>query len=395
MSATAVILEPRRAAPAPSPVDLSAADQLALSALQAALVDGRRTGDTRPALVIVGTAMSALGVHVPAIAPGADAVSSHRERYLRRIAGAGRSKSTITAYRIAIDGYLEWAAREDRVGQLLDDSTIVDHLDDYRTTRSPAPATYHRRFILLRRFLRWVAQHEGVSDPFAELDAPPRPRQESDWLTIDEFGRVLEAAQHPLRARVGLAERDRLVLLALLTTGLRRAELLGLDWRDVDLDPRAPSILVHAKGNRPRRHPLAASLARELGELRRSRRPAGDDPVFCGLGGGRLQATVLATIIRRATERAGIEKRVTAHTLRHTAATWLRQDTGDARLVAEYLGHADLSTVSRYAHVAARELQTAADSLAAHAGLSATEEVRQDQLSLVSSRSEPGSAIPT
>jgi integrase len=54
----------------------------------------------------------------------------------------------------------------------------------------------------------------------------------------------------------------------------------------------------------------------------------------------------LAGIIRRAADRAGIEKHVTAHTLR-TAATWLRQQTGDARLVAAYLGHADLSTVSR------------------------------------------------
>jgi site-specific recombinase XerD len=56
---------------------------------------------------------------------------------------------------------------------------------------------------------------------------------------------------------------------------------------------------------------------------------------------------------------------VTAHTLRHTAATWLRQQTGDARLVAAYLGHADLSTVSRYAHVAEDELHDAAAALAA------------------------------
>jgi integrase/recombinase XerD len=57
-----------------------------------------------------------------------------------------------------------------------------------------------------------------------------------------------------------------------------------------------------------------------------------------------------------ATERAGIHKHVSPHTLRHTAATWLRQQTGDARLVAAYLGHADLSTVSRYAHVPDRDL---------------------------------------
>jgi len=75
----------------------------------------------------------------------------------------------------------------------------------------------------------------------------------------------------------------------------------------------------------------------------------------------------LANIIRRTAQRAGLTKHVTAHTLRHTATTWLRQQTGDARLVAEYLGHADLSTVSRYAHVASEELHTAAAVISEHA----------------------------
>jgi hypothetical protein len=97
--------------------------------------------------------------------------------------------------------------------------------------------------------------------------------------------------------------------------------------------------------------------------LRDARQPRPTDPVFCGLNGGRLQETILADIIRRAATRAGIEKHVTAHTLRHTAATWLRQECGDTRLVAEYLGHADLSTVARYAHVDRNELFEAAGRL--------------------------------
>ena len=108
---------------------------------------------------------------------------------------------------------------------------------------------------------------------------------------------------------------------------------------------------------------MPSGLARELRVLRDTREPAHDDPVFCGLAGGRLQETILADIIRRASKRAGIEKHVTAHTLRHTAATWLRQELGDTRLVAEYLGHADLSTVSRYAHVDREELFAAAGRL--------------------------------
>jgi len=162
----------------------------------------------------------------------------------------------------------------------------------------------------------------------------------------------------------------RLVLLTLGITGLRRSELVALDWRDLSLEGPKPSLLVRrGKGGKPRRQPLPRQLVTELRRLRGERRPAPDDPVFCGLAGRRLQEAILARIIARAVERAQLDKHVTAHTLRHTAATWLRQATGDARLVAEYLGHADLSTVSRYAHVASAELHAAAEALASQAGL--------------------------
>lgn len=212
--------------------------------------------------------------------------------------------------------------------------------------------------------MRWLSSREGVPDPFLDLEAPRKPRHESEWLTPTEFQRMFAAVGRPLRRHTGIVERDRMVLLALVTTGLRRSELISLDWRDLSLDSPQPSLLVrHGKGDKPRRQPLAPQLADELRQLQQQLRPAGADPVFCGLAGGRLQPKVLAAIIKRAAERAGLDKRVTAHTLRHTAATWLRQETGDTRLVAEYLGHADLSTVSRYAHVAEREIYEATAAL--------------------------------
>jgi integrase/recombinase XerC len=247
---------------------------------------------------------------------------------------------------------------------VLEEATIVDYLRSYQQRARPAPATYYRRFLLLRRFLRWLSRRDGLPDPFLDLEPPPKPRQERDWLTREEFRRVLDAAGHPERNLPGLAERDRLALLALVTTGLRRSELCALEWRDVELEGRKRSLLVRCgKGGKARRQPLPAGLARELRKLRDARHPEPTDPVFCGLAGGRLQETILADIIRRAAKRAGIEKHVTAHMLRHTAATWLRQERGDARLVAEYLGHSDLSTVSRYAHVDRDELFDAAGRL--------------------------------
>ncbi len=341
------------------------ADQAASAALEAALVDARASDDDRPPLVVIASCLGQLNGSAASTPPDScdgTALRQARDEWLRRLETSQKSESAQVAYRVAIDDLLDWS--EPRRRSVLDEGTIVDYLTAYRQRAHPAPATYYRRFLVLRRFLRWVCRRVGALDPFRDLDPPPKPRQERDWLTREEFRRLLDAAGKPERNLPGLAERDQLVLVALVTTGLRRSELCALEWRDLELDGRRRTLLVrHGKGDKSRSQPIPARLARDLLTLRDARQPGPTDPVFCGLNGARLQETILADIIRRATTRAGIEKHVTAHTLRHTAATWLRQERGDTRLVAEYLGHADLSTVARYAHVDREELHDAAGRL--------------------------------
>jgi integrase/recombinase XerC len=349
--------EPARAStPSSAPTD-----RAALAALETALTEARASADDRPPLVVLAACLASFGAPTARPAPTNASLRQARDDWLRRLTSTCRSESAHRAYRNEIDDLLTWS---EHGRNLFEEGTIVDYLAGYQERAQPAPATYYRRFVLLRHFLRWVSRRDGVPDPFLDLEPPPKPRQERDWLEHDEFRRLLDAAGHPERNLPGLAERDQLVLVALVTTGLRRSELCGLDWRDLDLDAPAPTLLVRrGKGDKPRMQPLPAGLAGELRALRTARAPSPEAPVFCGLAGGRLQQTILAEIIRRATKRAGLEKHVTAHTLRHTAATWLRQELGDTRLVAEYLGHADLSTVSRYAHVAREELFAAAGRL--------------------------------
>jgi integrase/recombinase XerC len=338
------------------------ADHAVLGALEDALAAARAAGDERPAPVVLSAYLGEPGAaHTPAPTLGAW-LRQARDEWLRRLEAQRRSDSTLVGYRVAIDDLLDWSEANDR--DVLEEAAIVDYLHSYRERASPAQSTYYRRFVLLRRFLHWVSGRHGFPDPFHDLDAPPKPRQESDWLTPEEFRRLLDAAGQPERNLPGLAARDQLVLLTLVTTGLRRSELCALDWRDLELDGRKPSLLVRSgKGGKSRRQPVAASLARQLQRLANAHNPEPTDPVFWGLQGGRLQEAILADIIGRAAKRAGIAKHVTAHTLRHTAATWLRQELGDTRLVAEYLGHADLSTVARYAHVDRDELFDAAGRL--------------------------------
>jgi site-specific recombinase XerD len=340
---------------------LSAADHVALDSLHAVLLEARRSGDRRASFALIADCLEELGVALPERKTPQVPLAQAREEWLSRLRSANRSTSTLAGYRVAIDDLISYLNSS---ADALSEQTIVAYLEDYRRRAQPAAATYYRRFILLRRFFRWLSARAGVRDPFLDLEPPPKPQVEADWLTPEEFGLLLAAAGSPQRKRRGLAERDQLVLIALVATGLRRSELLNLDWRDLDLEGERPSLLVRrGKGGKPRRQPLLPELAARLAENRALLQPQPGDPVFCGLEGKRLQAGILAQIIRRAATRAELAKHVSAHTLRHSAATWLRQQTGDARLVAAYLGHSDLSTVSRYAHVAEADLHQAAEAI--------------------------------
>jgi len=190
---------------------------------------GRRSSSSPPRLGELGTP--------PAPPPpGGVSLRQARDDWLRRLEAQQKSKSALVAYRVAIDDLLDWSEASGR--SVLEEATIVDYLRSYQQRARPAQATYYRRFLLLRRFLRWVSRGDSGPDPFLDLEPPPKPRQERDWLTPEKFRHLLDAAGRPERNLPGLAERDQLALLALVTTGLRRSELCALEWRDLELDGR-------------------------------------------------------------------------------------------------------------------------------------------------------------
>jgi integrase len=164
-----------------------------------------------------------------------------------------------------------------------------------------------------------------------------------------------------------MVERDRLVLLALLLTGMRPSELIAVRWADLDLDRQRPSLLIsRVKGAKRRCQPLPMQLSGELRGWRELRRPARTEQVFSGLTGARMRTRTLQRIIGRAAHRVDLNKRVTAHTLRFTAATWLQQAGASPRLIAAYLGKAD-SPAGQNADGESEDLRAATQGLADHA----------------------------
>ena len=181
-----------------------------------------------------------------------------------------------------------------------------------------APATAHNRFRGCQAFFRWVVEEGEVRTSPMERMKPPRlPEAPVPVLRDAELRRLLAVCA---KDRSFGGRRDEAVLRCLLDSGIRRAELLGLDLADVDLD--GGLLRVTGKGSRTRVVPIGASTVQALDRyLRlRAKRPDADSPTFWLGRKGRLGETGLAGLVRVRGQQAGLGDHVHPHQLRHTYA---------------------------------------------------------------------------
>ncbi len=195
-----------------------------------------------------------------------------------------------------------------------------------------------------------IAEGAVVTDPTERLDAPVIWRRLPDVLSRAEVERLLDAPNLGDR----LYWRDRALLEFGYASGVRVSELIALRVRDLDLDDGFAIVL--GKGSKERLVPVGQSALRALRVYLRELRPslergAGKGVVFLNNRGTPLSRMGVWKILRGQVERAGITKRVTPHTLRHTFATHLLEGGADLAAVQEMLGHADISTTQIYTHV--------------------------------------------
>jgi len=214
-----------------------------------------------------------------------------------------------------------------------------------------APTSIRRNVSALRTYYRFLlGEGHALRDPTERLETPKRWRTLPDVLTVPETERLLAAPtlDEPL------AFRDRALLELAYGAGLRVSEWITLGQRDVMLDDGL--VRVFGKGGKERLVPIGrraiGAVAVYLRELRpRLERGSGNGTLFLNAHGRPLTRMGAWKILRKYVEAAGIAKRVTPHTLRHTFATHLLEGGADLRAVQEMLGHADISTTQIYTHV--------------------------------------------
>ena len=230
--------------------------------------------------------------------------------------------------------------------------------------RRPAVSSQARTTAALKCFFRFLVEEERLlRDPALPLRTPKKREALPDVLTMGELERLLaQPARADLWERhfLGKPERERLLLAVMAYGGLRRGELLGLDWDDVDLSRRILRVRK-AKGGRQRTIPIHPALAPLFAEYYATRVPLTEQAVFVGVQGNRLHFTQLGQTFRHYVEAAGVaeRKRVTPHTLRHVFASELLHAGANLRQIQELLGHKHLDSTQRYTRVNAHELRGA------------------------------------
>jgi integrase/recombinase XerD len=248
----------------------------------------------------------------------------------------------------------------------LDEGGVIDprgidhrHLREYTyrlKDEGLAPTSIRRAQSALRTYFAFLVDEERVDvDPTERLESPRTWRKLPDVLSRDAVARLVEAPDPD----APFHWRDRAILEILYSSGLRVSEVVDLRLGGIDLDEGV--VLVRGKGSKERLIPLgrpaAAAIERYLREVRpRVSTGRGEGRVFLSARGRPLSRQTVWSLVARSARAAGIDRKVSPHTLRHTFATHLLEGGADLAAVQELLGHVDISTTQIYTHVDRRYL---------------------------------------
>jgi integrase/recombinase XerD len=268
----------------------------------------------------------------------------------------GLSANTLGAYRADLMTLARGLAKKNIK---IEDAAKADLLEFIaeRVKGGAKPRSTARQLSSFRRFFRYIMR-EGMrdDDPTAEIAMPRIGRSLPKTLTEEEVDSLL----HAPNTDEPLGHRDRAMLELLYATGLRVSELINLQVSQVNFNQGVLRIV--GKGDRERLIPLGDESQRWLRDFSDTSRmeillERQTDYLFPTRRGDRMTRQAFWHIIKRYAQKAGIEKKMSPHSLRHAFATHLLNRGADLRVVQLLLGHSDLSTTQIYTHVARERLK--------------------------------------
>ncbi len=275
----------------------------------------------------------------------------------------GLSRNTLDAYRSDLLQFGEFLDRRRLDVVVAGHGEIAAFLSELAAGAGERPpvgaATLARKVACLRSFYRHLRREGAIEhDPTAELRGPRKTQRLPRVLSREEVAHLLSQP----RGADPRALRDRALLEVMYACGLRASEAIGLELADVDLEEGV--LCARGKGSKERLVPIGRQAVAALRDYRRRGRPLlladrGETRLFLSRRGRGLTRQGLYKIVQGHARRAGLQEKMSPHTLRHTFATHLLAGGCDLRSLQEMLGHADLATTQVYTHLSAERLKDA------------------------------------
>ena len=258
---------------------------------------------------------------------------------------SGASKNTLSAYRSDLMLYAKWLG-----GLSLESSSDISILK-YFQYRQISPSTQARILTCFRVFYQYlVSQKLTDTNPTAKLHHPKQVQKLPVFLSIKEVEKLLDAPDQ----KTIFGMRDRAMLELLYSCGLRVTELVSLEYHHININDEYIRIL--GKGNKERLLPMGDLAMEYLSQYEKEARPflikkGQTDGYFLSNRGSNMSRQNFFYMIKAYAQKAGIDKSLSPHSLRHAFATHLVQQGADLRSVQLMLGHSDISTTQIYTHI--------------------------------------------
>jgi len=278
------------------------------------------------------------------------------EAFLRTLEGANRSAATISAYRADLQQFVSWLGENNAACY---SPTQVQRIDiqEWLTALSRAGlsgVSRARKLAAVREYFRFLDAHDLLEkNPTTGIETPKKERKTRTYLSSDEYRLMLsEAAGSP---------RDYCLLQLFLQTGVRVSELCDIRLADIDLKEK--TIKVRGKGNVERVIELGPKGLQAIKNYLPFREQVlmysgnAEDHLFLtentnpNKHANPLSVRMVQHLVLAYRKSAGISKKVTAHSLRHTFATYKAERNVSAFQLQQWLGHANLNTTQQYVHI--------------------------------------------
>lgn len=266
------------------------------------------------------------------------------------------SRNTVASYLRDVNQFADYLDQHQNCGLRQARAEMVQNYMDWMLGHGKSASSVTRFLASVKSFYNFLlAEGSVASNPAKGLAAAKTERKYPEILTSREVELFLDQPQ----CVDAKGFRDHAMLELLYATGIRVSELISLDLDDLNLS--ASFIRCRSKG-KERIIPLYHGAVKALQDYVKNIRPqliadSGEEALFVNMNGERMSRQGFWKIIKSYQEKAGIEKDITPHTLRHSFAVHLLENGADLRSIQEMLGHADISSTQIYTHVIKRQLK--------------------------------------